>query len=366
MFITTYNADTTISQVVSKIAAGSAWNNFSRTTFTYYPDKTRHETISEVWNGSAWVFNYRNAVTYTATGKIDSSLSQLRMQNQWQNAALSTNMYDGNGNRTNVLNQNWDTGSSDWVNADQTTYTYDGNGHLINELYQFWNSGSSSWTNFNQTNYTNNSDGTVAQTVRQQWNGAWTNEERTTYTYSACNILPLTLLNFTASKDGSNALLNWQTTNEKNTSHFTIQRSLNGIGFTDIARVNANGANSAANKYNYTDNLAGVRTGTVYYRLQMADKDGKATTSKIVSLNISGNGIDYSIKPNPAHSFFVLSTSSEHSIVTIASLSGQVVLKQNLATPGEHRLNISSLAAGMYAVSIATSQGITTQKLVIK
>src|SRR5690606_10919261 len=45
--------------------------------------------------------------------------------------------------------------------------------------------------------------------------------------------LPVKLSSFTAKKENTKAVLNWGTEQEKNVSHFVIERSLNGTDFTD-------------------------------------------------------------------------------------------------------------------------------------
>ncbi len=55
------------------------------------------------------------------------------------------------------------------------------------------------------------------------------------------SLLPLTLLDFTVTKNGNIAQLKWQTANEVNTSHFDIERSTDGVNFTAIGKVDAAG-----------------------------------------------------------------------------------------------------------------------------
>src|SRR5206468_6469255 len=57
--------------------------------------------------------------------------------------------------------------------------------------------------------------------------------------------LPITLTNFTATKNKSSVLLNWQTASEQNNAYFSIERSNNGHNnFKEIGRVNSKGNSS--------------------------------------------------------------------------------------------------------------------------
>ena len=49
--------------------------------------------------------------------------------------------------------------------------------------------------------------------------------------------LPLTLLNFSLTKQNTTARLNWQTANEVNTAYFNVQRSPDAINFTTVGKV---------------------------------------------------------------------------------------------------------------------------------
>ena len=78
-------------------------------------------------------------------------------------------------------------------------------------------------------------------------------------------------------------LLNWQTTNEIDVSHFNIQRSINGKNFTTIGKINA-----SCCKYYFTDDKLPMTTDklTLYYRLEIVDKDGSKQYSYVMVVNL--------------------------------------------------------------------------------
>jgi hypothetical protein len=63
--------------------------------------------------------------------------------------------------------------------------------------------------------------------------------------------LPLTLLSFTGTEKNGNAILNWKTGNEINTSYFGIEKSNNSLNFTEAGRVTAAAFSAAENNYQY-------------------------------------------------------------------------------------------------------------------
>ena len=123
--------------------------------------------------------------------------------------------------------------------------------------------------------------------------------------FAAANlsVLPLDLLSFTGRLQNDNSvLLNWKTENEINTSHFAIERSIDGNRFTGIGNVTANGRNNAGGSFSYgfTDNDAvNQPSQRIYYRLKMVDIDGTFKYSNIVSISMPITTGRLNISPNP-------------------------------------------------------------------
>jgi hypothetical protein len=85
------------------------------------------------------------------------------------------------------------------------------------------------------------------------------------------------LEDFQAKTEGQNVKLWWKTGEEKNVSHFIIQRRTSSSGFSDLARINPQGSNSY---YSYIDEATYKSNDYVFtYRLLIVDVDGKTTAS---------------------------------------------------------------------------------------
>lgn len=181
--------------------------------------------------------------------------------------------------------------------------------------------------------------------------------------------LPLTLLNFTVTKNDDNAMLNWQTANEINTSYFNVQRSINGANFATVGKVNAAISGGLQNNYTYKDDIASLKSGKVFYRLQMIDNDGKFTYSKIVYITIA-NGLYITIHPNPAHGYFIIDNYNNIDIKTanvlVRDMAGRSFINQKFIEGTEQRMNIASLSKGIYIISIVTNGNVQTHKLLVE
>lgn len=125
--------------------------------------------------------------------------------------------------------------------------------------------------------------------------------DRTPATITNICPLPITLLNFAAKYIGpKTVLLDWSTASEVNNDYFTIQRSNDGIHFTDILIVSGAGNSNNINLYNAEDNNA--LDGISYYRLKQTDYDGHFSYSKIVKVVSAGAGFSFHLTPNLCNS----------------------------------------------------------------
>ena len=201
--------------------------------------------------------------------------------------------------------------------------------------------------------------------------GEFTNTNGKYYVAKYSQLLPLKLLSFTAqtqltpnpSKE-ANILLNWQTANEVNISHINIQRSLNGKEFTTIGNVNA-----SCCAYSYLDNRPPSNfnggLSTIYYRLEIADKDGSKTYSEVRQLAISKEQVVISIYPNPAKALVTIDCKAMKVLRIINSL-GQEVSRQEPRNDAAI-INTKQFTKGVYVVQVTTTNGeMKTEKLVVQ
>jgi len=81
------------------------------------------------------------------------------------------------------------------------------------------------------------------------------------------------------------------------------------------------------------------------------------------------NQPEFTVYPNPANSdVTIYFNSKENTQLKIVDITGKVIYAENIAANGmvNHKINTSEFADGVYFVSMQTTTGITTKKLVIK
>lgn len=163
--------------------------------------------------------------------------------------------------------------------------------------------------------------------------------------------LPVTFGKFTVTKQGTSALLKWQTYQESNTRDFIIERSGNGATFTDIGSVAASGMSNTLKNYAFTDN--DPLEGNNYYRILERDLDLKATYSvvKILGFTRSGSLIWYTTGAKSAEIRLQKGSSELYSITDV---SGHVIRTGRLS---DGRTTLSGVSGGIYFVKVINAAG---------
>jgi hypothetical protein len=97
-------------------------------------------------------------------------------------------------------------------------------------------------------------------------------------------IVPAKATSFTVAVNSNNTKkidLKWSTEIETNLSHFIVERSTDGVNFSDAALVFAYGNTRAKADYAFADNISRLLTGAVYYRIISISTDGKNLSSEV-------------------------------------------------------------------------------------
>ena len=180
-------------------------------------------------------------------------------------------------------------------------------------------------------------------------------------------VLPISLKSFTATPlDRSAALLSFATALEQNNDYFSIERSTDGLRFSEIGRVQGAGNSLQTREYSYTDNtpLRGIN----YYRLKQVDYDGKYTFSPVVSLNFDGTDRGNGVRLSPQPVKDQLSVTLEQAFQQDArwelyDLSGRLLQAGTLAAEANSfSIQAATLTDGAYVLRITGDQQVITRK----
>ena len=177
--------------------------------------------------------------------------------------------------------------------------------------------------------------------------------------------LPVTFINFTAQPVRHNTLVQWATAQEKNCSHYDIERSADGFVFSKIATQPAAINGDRRNDYSYTDNSA--KDSKYYYRIKQVDKDGKFVYTPY-RLVIFANEEKISAYPNPVRrgESMAITIPNAAQKIELINAMGQVVYMQTSFESGTVKMPIyNAMATGEYVLRIYYNQTVETQKVVV-
>lgn len=176
--------------------------------------------------------------------------------------------------------------------------------------------------------------------------------------------LPASLIYFTGRLSNNTVILNWQSANEINLSHYEIEKSFNGTSFTALAQVK--GGN---HHYTFQDDITKNSGRRIYYRLKKTDKDGSYTYSNIFSIHIPAT-ILFTISPNPAKEYININMNKPSAgkiAVTITDATGKTISTINAALQNNAcRVRTSALIAGTYFISVSANGERAIQKLIVR
>lgn len=186
---------------------------------------------------------------------------------------------------------------------------------------------------------------------------------------ASITVLPVELTSFTAEKQGNSAInLQWTVGGQYAPQLYTVQRSANGLDFTDIGLVVGT---TGKISFGFTDGQPG--DGVNKYRLKMTDKDGSAVYSTVVGVTMSGTINRIEMRPSVTMdgntNLYVNLVQNESINLTVTDATGRPELSQSVRLgKGENTiaLNVSRLSKGIYYVRITSNDGISKTLSLIK
>lgn len=147
----------------------------------------------------------------------------------------------------------------------------------------------------------------------------------------ATSSLPVQLVELNAARVANDIVVNWSTASEINNSHFEIERSTDGVEYTNAGRVDGQGYSASLHHYQFVDaNAALNQTNVLYYRLKQVDFDGKAVYLGPVAVQINKPTVLTPIQvfPNPFNSTVTLNlTNIEAGVMktVVTDMQGRIV-----------------------------------------
>jgi hypothetical protein len=178
--------------------------------------------------------------------------------------------------------------------------------------------------------------------------------------------LPVNFTSFYAKRSGNDVVLNWSTATEINNSHFDIEKSTDGSTWRMIGIVIGNGTTSLTSNYAFTDKKE--TSAVVYYRILQVDQNGQKSYSsvKVIRNNAPKQEVNIYATSKNTISVDINGGSKNNMLVTILTMNGQVVAKQQYGTVSyKASIVVPNAVSGVYIVNVRDEKGWMESKKVI-
>lgn len=174
--------------------------------------------------------------------------------------------------------------------------------------------------------------------------------------------MPIELSSYRVDAVDKKVAAHWTTASEINNEYFSLERSEDGMQFTEVVRISGAGNSSEIRNYNTTDEHP--LFGTSYYRLSQTDFDGTSTHSQTVSINIDRTP-ELSVYPNPVDNYFVVSFEGVKSFSIQMTGFSQSFLYESNNIKGQTKIDVTDFPKGIYFLKAYSGKTMTVKKLVI-
>lgn len=174
--------------------------------------------------------------------------------------------------------------------------------------------------------------------------------------FGGCAVLPLEWIAFQAIPQTNSITLEWIVNQDENIQEFEIQRSTDGIFFTNIATISSKSGRGQINYQWIDDN---VRLNTIYYyKIQSREADNRMISSiQSAQLSTAGRNV-ISIYPNPIQNEarLVIHEASNLPIkIAIYNQLGQRLYEANYPITSDRTqifLNFEAFDSGLYFIEV--------------
>lgn len=165
--------------------------------------------------------------------------------------------------------------------------------------------------------------------------------------------LPVELLDFTARPEGDAVRCAWRTASEINNDFFTVERSTDGVSFSDVGEVQGAGNSLQLLEYGFVDRAPS--SGLSYYRLRQTDLDGTEEWSAMVAVVFAEDGgPPLLVWPNPCETVLNIAGMGEAEQMSVMDAAGRVMIQAARLTG---MVDVSGLAAGPYSLAVRNGGG---------
>lgn len=178
------------------------------------------------------------------------------------------------------------------------------------------------------------------------------------------NPLPVEMLEFFAICSSQNIEILWSTASETNSSHFTVEYSLDAVNWNYLGSVRAAGNSNSLLNYKFSSN----QKEAAYFRLIQVDFDGKeAIYGPILNPCKDVSKLLTKVYPNPFHqeiNLIVDDAQNEFFVIEIFDINGRILERKEFSNQSHVVLSTQNYSEGVYSLRLITRSKTEVFKLI--
>lgn len=168
------------------------------------------------------------------------------------------------------------------------------------------------------------------------------------YLAGLCNLILLSVdfTDFSARVENGDVLLKWVTANEMNNDYFTVERSSNGLIWSNIGVIDGAGTSLESRNYQMYDEHPLI--GTSYYRIKQTDFNGQSSNTRVEEINIEET---LTLYPVPASDHIQLQFKEMNgAVVTVLNSIGEKLQCEQTISYNTVKIDLSEIPSGVYFI----------------
>jgi hypothetical protein len=187
-----------------------------------------------------------------------------------------------------------------------------------------------------------------------------------------CGVLSNNLIELKSILNNNTVQLNWKVPENQFVRNFDVQRSVDGINFSTIYRLDEKQAAAGTANYGYNDDISGLTEKNIFYRVKVNQVSNRQQISNIIKHQLAGVQPAIRITPNPVKDNMQVQVNSftdGRAVINIYNQWGRVVSTTvfELKT-GNNIFSLNTLKdkpAGVYQVVILSGDKRLTERVLL-
>lgn len=190
--------------------------------------------------------------------------------------------------------------------------------------------------------------------------------------FDPCELLAASVFDLRGRITNNEVQLNWKVSNNQQADHFEVERSNDGVRFTNIGRIEKSASQANIIPYSIIDDNHFPGGTSLYYRIKLMNPDHTFKYSNTIALSRTLAVGQINIYPNPVYNVLQVQIGARTNTpvdIAVYNASGEKVKRFSTSvSSGSTVISLDDMAnhpPGLYLVSITAGEQTVTKKIVV-